>query len=224
MVGRVVDRRGPDLAQAEVAGDRHVAGQALAIALVRRPVDLARHARLLVRVAPPEEQAALFESPVQSGGQVEDHRHALDVEGVMGFGDGDGVAGRAGRDAQPREVPDRSQRRAAGQEHALRFDAAFAGLHARHPGAVVGRAQSREGRPLAELDTGLPASRASTPARCAADRRSRHPPGNSRRDGHPPRACRPSRRPRPGPASGRRSGRRRVASRRARGRVVRLLR
>ena len=66
VVGRVVDRRRPDLAQPEVARDRHEAREPRSGRLVHRPVDRAGLARRLVRVAPAEQQPALLEPPVQA--------------------------------------------------------------------------------------------------------------------------------------------------------------
>ena len=98
MVGRVVDRRRPDLAQPEAPRDRHVARESLPVALVRRPVDLARLPGRLVRIAPAEQEAALLEAPVEAGSKIEDHRHPLDGERVVRLEHGDRVARRTRRD------------------------------------------------------------------------------------------------------------------------------
>src|SRR5436305_1936175 len=74
MIGREVDRRGPDLAQPEPPRHRHKAGESLAHRLVHRPVDLARFSGPVIRIAPSEQQPALLQPPVQPGADVEDHR------------------------------------------------------------------------------------------------------------------------------------------------------
>ena len=56
---------------------------------------------------------------------------ALDVEGRVRLEDGDGVAGRAGRDAHAGRLADGTQRRAAGQQHALGLDRAAVRLDRR---------------------------------------------------------------------------------------------
>ena len=80
-------------------------------------------------------------SPVQALADVEDHRHALDVERGMRLQDADRVPGRAGRDAQPGQLARPSADDGpAGQQDALGLDGAGRRLDARDPLSPVGRA------------------------------------------------------------------------------------
>ena len=134
------------------------AARRVAHRLVHRPVDRARLAGPVVRVAPAEEQPALLEPPVQPGADVEDHRLALDGEGLVRLEDRDGVADRPGRDPDPGErAPTVAEARPAGQDHPLGRDRAGARLDADDAAAAARRRldpEARERRPLAELDAG----------------------------------------------------------------------
>ncbi len=75
----------------------------------------------------------------------------------MRFEHRDRVARRAGRDAQPGQLPDRTQARPAGEQDALGLDQPGVGVHTGDARAAVGgrhRAQAGERRPLAQGDPG----------------------------------------------------------------------
>src|SRR6185503_17368457 len=109
VVGRVVDRGSPDLAQSEMAGQWHEISKPRPITVIRAPVDLAGLPGFFVRIAPAEEQPALLESPVQPGPDVEHHRHTVDVERLVWFQHADRVPPRADRDAQTTRGADHAE-------------------------------------------------------------------------------------------------------------------
>jgi hypothetical protein len=128
VVGGVVDGRGPDPAQPEPGGDRDQGGQPSPhpgqVVLVHLPV----LARRLVRVAHPEQQAALLRSPVQPRGQVEHHRYPPRIQIRVPLGHRDLVPDAARRDAQAGQPSDLGQLRAAGQDDQARVDPPLAGV------------------------------------------------------------------------------------------------
>ena len=156
MVGRVVDRRRPDLAQAEVAGDRHVARRA-ARGSARRPPSRSRAPRPAARPGrssrtagrpPRAASTARRRCRRPSASARRRTRRAARARRPCG-------ARRRPGSADPASSPDRAQRRPAGQQHALGLDDAGGRSRRRSTrDAVVARAQAGERGPLAQLDAG----------------------------------------------------------------------
>ena len=155
VVGRVIDRGRPHLAQAEIGGDRDERRKARLRPLQGRPVDRPRLAGRIVGVAPAEQESALLEAPVEAAPDVEHHRRPLEVEGGMRLGHGDRVADGAGGDAQAGQATHRPQARAAGEDHPVGLDRAGRRLDPDDPAVPdrdpVSAVRSRSSTPAAAI-------------------------------------------------------------------------
>src|SRR5919109_3113117 len=132
MVGCEIDRGRPDLPDAELPRDRHDLTEPRPHSLVEGPVDLTSDAWRLGRVTPPEQEAALFESPVETLADVEHHRLSLDVECGMGLEDAHRVACPARGDPDAGGPSYSAQAWAAGQDDAFRRNPTRGRLDAGH--------------------------------------------------------------------------------------------
>ena len=127
MVRCVIDGGSPDFAQLQSLRHRQEMGEAAAHRIEVCPIDRARRAWRFVGVTHTEEQAPVFEAPVEAAREIEGHRTAIGLERGVWFGHGNLMANRAGWDRHADHRADLAELRTAGQDRALGFDAALFG-------------------------------------------------------------------------------------------------